>query len=545
MTPSGNRSFFAQRHWLWWFMVLVFVLVLAGRLRLLGFPLERDEGEYAYAGQLILQGIPPYDLAYNMKFPGTYLAYAGIMAVFGETPAGIHLGMLFLTTGTALMLFWLGRKLLDETGGIVAATTYVVLAASPSMLGLTGHATHFCAFFATAGLCLMWRARQKESLGLIAAFALCFGTAVLMKQHAAVIAAWAGLAYAIGKFCNRTEPLAVRLGKVFFCAVAMLLPFGLCCLWLWHAGVFDKFWFWTIRYAKEYATGVPLSYAGQFFWHTFSFIVKKGTLLWVIGLSGVVFVWLDERWKKQRAWMLGFCAASALAVCPDLYFRKHYFLIALPALALLAGATISGLQRLGAARSPVAAKASGWIFALAAGLAIATYSDIWFFDSTMQIVRGANDADHGLYGADPLPESEMVAKFIAENSPPDARVAILGSEPEIYFLSHRHSATGYIYTYAQMEPQPFALTMQKEMMGDIVSNRPQFVVFADNIMSWNRRDDSNPTIFNWWDSYKTNYTLVGMADVISRTNTIYVFGTNYIARYPEAHGSALEIFERK
>ena len=24
-------------------------------------PLERDEGEYAYAGQLILQGIPPYN----------------------------------------------------------------------------------------------------------------------------------------------------------------------------------------------------------------------------------------------------------------------------------------------------------------------------------------------------------------------------------------------------------------------------------------------------------------------------------------------------
>lgn len=37
-------------------------------------PLERDEGEYAYAGQLMLQGIPPYQLAYNMKLPGTYAA---------------------------------------------------------------------------------------------------------------------------------------------------------------------------------------------------------------------------------------------------------------------------------------------------------------------------------------------------------------------------------------------------------------------------------------------------------------------------------------
>ena len=41
-------------------MFAVLALVAVARLRLLAFPLERDEGEYAYAGQLILQGIPPY-----------------------------------------------------------------------------------------------------------------------------------------------------------------------------------------------------------------------------------------------------------------------------------------------------------------------------------------------------------------------------------------------------------------------------------------------------------------------------------------------------
>jgi len=92
------------------------VVVAVVRLRLLNFPLERDEGEYAYAGQLMLQGIPPYQLAYNMKFPGTYAAYAAIMALFGQTPAGIHFGVLCLTTLTALMLFWLGKQILDATG---------------------------------------------------------------------------------------------------------------------------------------------------------------------------------------------------------------------------------------------------------------------------------------------------------------------------------------------------------------------------------------------------------------------------------------------
>jgi hypothetical protein len=34
--------------------VIVFGLVIAIRIRLLGIPLERDEGKYPYAGQLML-----------------------------------------------------------------------------------------------------------------------------------------------------------------------------------------------------------------------------------------------------------------------------------------------------------------------------------------------------------------------------------------------------------------------------------------------------------------------------------------------------------
>ena len=64
-------------------VILFFALI---RFHLRECPLERDEGEYAYAGQLMLQGIPPYQLAYSMKLPGTFAAYAVILAIFGQTP---------------------------------------------------------------------------------------------------------------------------------------------------------------------------------------------------------------------------------------------------------------------------------------------------------------------------------------------------------------------------------------------------------------------------------------------------------------------------
>jgi len=76
----------------WWMLLAVIVAVVVFiRIHFLAIPLERDEGEYAYAGQLMLQGIPPYRLAYNMKFSGVYAGYALIMSSFGQTSSGIHL----------------------------------------------------------------------------------------------------------------------------------------------------------------------------------------------------------------------------------------------------------------------------------------------------------------------------------------------------------------------------------------------------------------------------------------------------------------------
>lgn len=463
--PASPRLF--QRHWTWWFLVLVLVLIAAVRLRLLNFPMERDEGEYAYAGQLMLQGIPPYQLAYNMKFPGTYAAYAVIMTLFGQTPAGIHFGVLCLTTLTALMLFWLGRQILDWTAGMVAATFYAVMAASPSMLGLAGHATHFAAFFATAGLCVMWKTRQNGQgrMGMIAG--LLFGTAILMKQPAALIAVWAAMAFAATRLRRNETSIGQRLGAVAMFGAGIILPFALCCLVLWRAGVFEKFWFWTIEYARQYASIVPISESPRFFRAGACRVIAANYGLWLVAAGGLVLIWFDKRLQNNRVWLLGFSLASALSVCPGFYFRKHYFLLMLPALALLAGCAVSGLRRLGNEKNRPSQLGDWpvWGYGLMIAVTVLVNSGIWFVqDVKTQVSRT-------IYGADPFPEAELVASYIRANSPLSAPMAVLGSEPEIYFLAHRHSVTGYIYTYGMMEPQPFARRMQEEMIHDVETTR--------------------------------------------------------------------------
>src|SRR4029077_1550593 len=150
-----RRTFEIHRYWVF-ALVLVIVLCSAGiRLRLLQMPLERDEGEYAYAGQLILHGIPPYLEAYNMKLPGVYVSYALIMAVFGQTIAGIHIGLILVNSGCIVLLFFLAKRLFDSVAGLVACASFAVLSMSASVLGMAAHATHFVVLPTLGGLLLL------------------------------------------------------------------------------------------------------------------------------------------------------------------------------------------------------------------------------------------------------------------------------------------------------------------------------------------------------------------------------------------------------
>ena len=121
---------------------------------------------------------------------------------------------------------------------------------------------------------------------------------------------------------------------------------------------------------------------------------------------------------------------------------------------------------------------------------------------------------------------------------------MLGSEPEIYFLSHRHSATGYIYIFALGEAQSYAVKMRNEMIAEIESRQPEFVVVADKERLMDPAKNSIPGLFEWWNRYHTNYVRVGVADLLVDHDTTYAFGTNAVAGLGKIHRCALEVFQR-
>ena len=498
-------------------LVVMLVIALAAlvRLRLADVPLERDEGEYAYAGQLILKGVPPYLEAYNMKFPGTYYAYALVMALFGETARGIHVGLMLVNTGTALIVFATARRLAGDLCAAIAATAFVLLSLDRGILGIFAHATHFVLLPALGGLLLLLVARESERLWPSLAGGTLLGAAVLMKQHALVfvplgvgLIAWPTTSESRASW-RRTTMKAALL------CIGTMLPLGIVAALLYRQGVLDRFWLWAIRYAKEYVSEVPLSFAWTMLSDKFAKVTRSTLVLWLVAAVGLVALALDRWPPLTRFFIFGVLATSFLGVCPGFYFREHYFILLLPAIALLVGITAVSMRRL-LSRSFSPAASLNVTVAVFAGLAVlfVVRERGYLFSMTpRELIRSR-------YGTNPFVEAIEIGKYIKEHTNERDRIMVVGSEPEIYFYADRVSASGYIYTYALMEPQPYAARMQEEMIREIDASHPKFLVIVDAYTSWLARPGSSRKIIEWSKQYvRECYELVGVADVISQHET--------------------------
>jgi hypothetical protein len=116
------------------------------------------------------------------------------------------------------------------------------------------------------------------------------------------------------------------------------------------------------------------------------------------------------------------------------------------------------------------------------------------------------------YPGNPFVESPVIAKYIADHTAPDDKIAVLGSEAQIYFYSRRESATGYIFTYGLVQVQPYALQMQHEMAAEIEKGRPRYIVFVKVPTSWLIDEQSNTWIFDWFAEYQKQYEMVGLIE---------------------------------
>jgi len=541
--PTGTNADTGSRWrsvplWVWLTLVLLAVLFFAAvRYRLRDMPLERDEGEYAYAGQLMLEGIPPYSLAYNMKLPGIYAAYAAIMAVFGQTPAGIHLGLLIVNAATTVLLFFLALQLLGRLAAAITASSYALLSTSASVMGFEAHATNFVILPALIGIWLMLCALRSERSWQFFLSGLFSGIAFLMKQHGIFFVLFCSIylvwdRWSAKRFERPVRDLAWFLG-------AAILPYLMTCWLMYRAGVFPQFWFWTFEYAGEYSK-MGLRRAIRALLENSRIVIGPAWPVWILAGIGLTTLWWNPVARRHRRFLLLLFTCSFLSLCPGAYFRPHYFILFLPIIALLAGIAVNSCAERQPSTRGVKYRTliPCFVFLGCFAFSILLQRQTYFELAPDAVVRE-------IYGDNAFVPAVKVAAYIRQHSAENARIAVLGSEPEIYFYAHRHSATGYLYMYSLIVHHKYTALMRRQMMQELAANQPAYVVYVDVWDDWGGPEGGPelqeflPQLHAFMDR---SYEVVGLADIGAETP--YVWGAD-AQNYRPSSSKVIYVLKRK
>jgi hypothetical protein len=472
----------------WVALAAVLLLGLGLRAPIAGIFLERDEGEYAYIAQRWLKGEVPYRDSFDQKPPGVFAAYAVIERVFGGSPAAIHWGAQFYTLLTLAFIFLIGRRLFGEEAGFAAGALAAFLTADRSFLGNAANCETFMLLPLCAGFLAALLASEKDSWRWAMASGACAGLSLLFKQVALTDAVFYLAILWLAPGIRRKGLVAAAFAGG---AAAAWIPAA---AYFAAKGAWSPFYDCVVGYNLSYAEGIPLSDYLRNFWTTFSRTLPAIAPIYVLALAGGVFPA-----GPAIPWVLGWLAASFLGACPGGFFRPHYYLQAVPALALLAGSAIAGLSSRW--RLPRPASCAATALLVLYGVLTAP----WYYG------RGsAAEKCSRLYAGNPFPEATGVAHIVAERTTEADSVFVFGSEPEILYLAGRKSATRYIFVYPLVLPSKDAAARQQEMLSEVRSAKPKAIVTVFARLSFLRSTASPLDMFDEVKALLKGYRIVAV-----------------------------------
>ena len=520
-------------------LAAIFILFSYVRIRLASFPLERDEGGYAYFGRLILHGIPPYQQAYDIKFPGIFAVYALIMAVFGQTAQGIRHGLLVFDLGSLAFIFLIMKRMFSKFSALAAVAVAAILFTSPDLLGQAAHATHFVAFFMLAGSWLLLEGMEKRRWPIFLLAGVMMGLSLLIKQSGIFFPLFGGAVVIAGQWLRKERKWTGLLAPLLPYTLGIVVPLLLMVLTLFLCGVFDRFWFWTSVYPKFFGSRVPLSWAWTSLAASFSKVLHAFPAAWILAAFGGVALSLYRGKPFERLFLGLLLIFSFLAVIPGFFFRPHYFIPMAAAVGMLAGFFLEYLNlRIGPKfrRIPYV---TGIVFVVLV-IAVLNGRKHYFFQADPV------DLCRELYAGNYFAEAVPVADYIKANTKVDDRILVFGSEPEIYFYSGRRSVTPYIFLYDLAYPHPYVKAMQKDLMSEVEKAKPKIIVIVSCDNSWMAMGGASDALFTWMDSYarQHNYLLAGLVEYYYPEPSDFFWGDDTLTHKPKTQ-NYMYILERR
>jgi hypothetical protein len=151
-----------------------------------------------------------------------------------------------------------------------------------------------------------------------------------------------------------------------------------------------------------------------------------------------------------------------------------------------------------------------------------------------------------VYGNNPFPETMEIANFLNGQMKPEDKLAVFGSEPELFIYTNKTSPTRHVFFSTIVASIPEHKEFQREFARDIEAAKPKYFVFYRHSVSLLVQANVDQYVFEWANKYLTeNYKVIGVVEMPDgQMNSTYAFGKDAETFQAKAQ-NVIYIFERK
>lgn len=530
-------------------LLVLWIAYFLIRLQFFEAPMERDEGIYAYFGQLMLDGKTPYIDFYEHRLPGIFYVYAVMVFLFG-TFKGLALGITLLNLVSIGFVYALARDWWGKPAGIWAAASLAVLSISPEISGFTRQSEHIVVFFMLWGFWLLAQALKSNRWGRFVAAGVLICLSMLTKPNGVFFIVAGGLWIVLFYYLKKEYKNLFKFASIY--SVAVFATFGLLLLLMVKNGTVDEMFYWSVTFAADYSTYISFSDGLVYFkiyWDALAEYYWWLFILSGLGLLAIFFAKPTEQenkgFKIAATWL--FFLFSFLTITPGYRFYGHYWLMWAPGIAFAVGALA------GVAASRLPENWMRWLLHLVLAAVFLIHfnhrAEYYTNPNMLKISRRA-------YSTNPFPEALAIGKYLKKKVKKGDQLAVIGSEPELYIYTDCRAFSRHAYfTYMVMDTtKAEVLKWQEEFKSDFEKQKPRFLVAFQQPMSLSIYPNANLEILDWVaQKINTDYKRIGIVDKLGTMAPKYMwietadssFAT-YTPQYLPNEGKYnAQIFERK
>jgi hypothetical protein len=418
-------------------------------------PLERDEGEYAWAADVLGHGGLPYRDTFLQKPPGIILIYRGIFSTIGAGAVAIHAALAANYVLVAYLLYRLGRRVTgDRQGGLWAAFLFVLSLISPAYQAAVTGTEAFMILPLVAAMACLWTVAERGADGRVAAAGLLFGLAIFFKQVAVFHGVHIGLSFLI---LGRNWTQRIRWLAIF--CVCGLVPYTAWAGWYAARGALAPFLDCLLWHNLEYISGGMEAHGWPRLVRELKQFALFDLVAWAGAAAAVGMMLCQRRW--WLAWFVGgWLVAAAAGICSGGYYRGHYFIQGLPPLCLACAFALCALRR----------------FSHAPAIAALAILAVWAWPRPWAFGKSPEQQSLERYHVPRFINAVRVGDWLRAMAA--GSLYVLGSEPEIYHYSDASGVVRYVIANPLFGGFASSQARQLEVLEALRAQPPQYIVVA-------------------------------------------------------------------